>query len=384
MSYVKISSMSVTYIPERTKFILWGKAAGRCQYKGCSKQLYLDSLTKAEFNSAYIAHIIGDKPGGPRGHKKLSDKLKKDISNLMLMCDTHHRLIDKEQVDEHPVGVLRKMKREHEERMIRLTGIKKENEAHVILYGANIGSHSSPLTYSQAYQAITPTYYPTDQIIELGLNNSSFQDSEELYWDIEVKNLVSKYNQKVIPHKESSGIQNYCVFGIAPQPLLIMLGTLLFDLANVEVFSPQKEPKTWKWNKGLGEKNYFNITVPNNIGQKVALVFSLSANVNDDRITAVLGDDCSIWKVSIPEPNNDYMKFKNHLSQFRKVCRKLFNDIKSTHGEENHINIFPAMLPSTAIELGRVWNPKADLTMTIYDQNKKLGGFVKAIEIKND
>jgi allophanate hydrolase subunit 2 len=37
---------------------------------------------------------------------------------------------------------------------------------------------------------------------------------------------------------------------------------------------------------------------------------------------------------------------------------------------------------SAAVELGRVWMPKADLPLVIYDQNTSLGGFVKALEIK--
>lgn len=375
--------MSVSYIKQETRFILWGKSAGRCQYEGCNKQLYLDSLTKAEFNSSYIAHIVADKPNGPRGDKLLSEKLKEDISNLMLMCDEHHRLIDKKQVKEHTVERLIRMKKDHEDRMARLTDILERKEAHVLLYGANIGSHNSSLIYEDTLNALSPHFYPSDTgSIELGLKNSSFVDRDNRFWEIEEENLKNKFNQKVIPLKESSKIQNYCVFALAPQPLLVKLGTLLYDLANVEVFNNQKEPKTWKWTSGIGEENYFKIIKPKEINNKIALVFSLSATINDERITNVLGKDCSIWKITLKNPNNDFLKYKNHLSQFRVVCRQILNEIKATHGENNEINIFPAMLPSTAVELGRVWYPKADLPLIIFDQNRELGGFVKALEIK--
>jgi hypothetical protein len=65
--------------------------------------LYLDSLTKAKFNQAYIAHIVADKPGGSRGDIVLSPLLDTDIKNFMLLCDSHHRLIDKEDVIGHTV-----------------------------------------------------------------------------------------------------------------------------------------------------------------------------------------------------------------------------------------------------------------------------------------
>jgi len=376
--------MSVSYIKQETRFILWGKSAGRCQYEGCNKQLYLDQLTKAEFNTSYIAHIIADRENGPRGDKKLSEKLKDDIDNLMLLCDEHHRLVDKKQVKEHPPERLLKMKKEHENRMTRITDISKQKESHVILYGANIGNHSSSLVYKDVCTALSPEYYPSNiRGIELGLVNSSFTDKQESYWEIEATNLENKFHQKVTPLKESSDIQNYCVFGIAPQPLLIKFGTLLYNLANVEVYNPQKEPKTWVWNDGFGIDDYFVIEEPKISSKNVALVFSLSARINNERVHSVLGQNCSVWKITLKEPNSDFIKYRNHLSQFRTVCRKVLDDIKSRHGEDKSIHVFPAMLPSTAIEFGRVWYPKADLPLIIYDQNSSLGGFVETIRIKN-
>ena len=130
--------MSKTKIPEKIKIILWGLAAGRCEYNGCNEKLYEDPLTRSQFNQSYIAHIIADEPGGPRGDLILSPRLSADISNLMLLCDRHHRLIDKEDVAGHPVERLTEMKRKHEERIDLLTTIKDEKRSNVVLYGSNI------------------------------------------------------------------------------------------------------------------------------------------------------------------------------------------------------------------------------------------------------
>jgi hypothetical protein len=69
------------------------------------------------------------------------------------------------------------------------------------------------------------------------------------------------------------------------------------------------------------------------------------------------------------------------LSEFRKVFRKLLNDIKSIHGQNNEIHVFPAAPVAINIEMGRVWMPKADLPMKIYDQNNKVGGFRYSLTI---
>jgi hypothetical protein len=62
--------------------------------------------------------------------------------------------------------------------------------------------------------------------------------------------------------------------------------------------------------------------------------------------------------------------------------RRLFNDIKMAHGENAIINVFPAMPVALAVELGRVWMPKADLPMRIFDQNRSQGRFISTLEIQ--
>ena len=51
-------------------------------------------------------------------------------------------------VANHPEDRLVEMKRKHEERIARITAIAPEKESEIILYGANIGKHASPLSYA--------------------------------------------------------------------------------------------------------------------------------------------------------------------------------------------------------------------------------------------
>ena len=80
---------------QKTRILVWGRAAGRCQYHGCGKRLDGDLVTgDLAKNHAYLAHIIASDPRGERGHPVLSHQLANDPDNLMLMCDPHHREID--------------------------------------------------------------------------------------------------------------------------------------------------------------------------------------------------------------------------------------------------------------------------------------------------
>lgn len=367
-------------IPEKTRTRLWVAASGRCQYEGCNKPLWRDDLTLADMNTAYIAHIVAAEANGPRGDREISPKLVSELSNLMLMCDEHHRLIDREEVTGHPVERLQRMKSSHEERIELLTSLQDNMKSHVILYGANIGQYHAPVSWEKAAQAMLPHYYPAEKPgIELSLNNSSFQDHEDLYWRIERENLQRQFSQSVTPRLVANQIHQFAVYALGPQPLLMELGRLLSDIPAAEVYQLHREPADWRWQEHPNGFSY-RIEEPCASGKCVALNLSLSATIKDRRIEDVLGDDAAIWRLTIPTPNNDFMKSREQLRMFRQIFRQLLDQIKARHGQKTVLNVFPAVPVAVAVEIGRVWMPKADLPMCIYDQNRKLNGFSKALE----
>jgi hypothetical protein len=219
--------MSSSYIPPKTKLHLWLLAGGRCQYRGCNKPLWRDDRTQAEMNAAYVAHIVADKPDGPRGHPVWSKELRCEISNLMLLCDVDHRKIDREYVAEHPVELLKEMKRKHQERIETMTAISPDLGSHVLLYGANIGDHASRLTYEDAARAMVPRRYPAGPTaIRLDMIDSGATDRDAAFWSHEEANLVLKFHTRIKQAVADGSVRHLSVFARAPQPLLIRLGTL--------------------------------------------------------------------------------------------------------------------------------------------------------------
>ena len=371
-------------IPAKIVNLLLARSCGRCQYEGCNVNLTKDILTKKNYNIAYIAHIIAAEPNGPRGDEVLSPKLCQEFDNLMLMCDNHHRLIDREDIAGHSVDKLVSMKRNHESLMERLTNFKSKKETEILLFGANIGKQAMPLTYDNAHETIIDSHYPASQYgIQLGLSNNGIFDHRKEFWLMEQVSLTANFDTKIKQKREAGVINHLSVFGLAPQPLLILLGSLLGDIHHTEVYQSHREPKNWKW---LDEKDtlVYEIKRPTKIHSKIALNFSLSGNITDDRIENILGKDCSIWTFTVETPHNDLIRNKEHLVRFRQEVRLLMNEIKTVHGQDNIIHVFPAMSNSTAIELGRVRMPKADLPLLIYDQNYQNPnmGFYETIKIE--
>jgi hypothetical protein len=125
----------------------------------------------------------------------------------------------------------------------------------------------------------------------------------------------------------------------------------------------------------------FSVQEPKESYETPALVLALSAPITDDRIMDVLGTNVAIWRVTVPQPNNDLIKSRKQLADLRSTLRSLLDRIKAVHGQRTPLHIFPAVGVSASVELGRVRMPKAHMPWQLYDQVNMLGGFIPALSI---
>lgn len=369
-------------IKTQVQYMLWGIAAGRCQFTGCNKPLWKNEATNLNANIAQKAHIFSFSHVGPRGNDGTTDEEINSIDNLMLVCHSCHKLIDD---DVNGVifsaQLLKSMKKHHENRIELVTSIKPNKQSHLLLYGANIGDQKAIIRFEDSVTAMFPKYYPASNIpLEIGLKNSNFLDHENFYWDVENKHLEKAFNEKIKPGIASGAISHLSIFSLAPQPLLMKLGSLLTDIIEVRVFQKHREPQTWEWQND-GTELQLMIENPKHLGQKIAINLSLSASISNERIYRILGNDVSIWRLTVNLPHRDLIRTEAQLGKFREKIRILLDQIKSIARDHKVLHVFPAIPVSAAVEFGRVHMPKADLPLRIYDQNNKRDGFVKAIDI---
>jgi len=262
-----------------------------------------------------------------------------------------------------------------------VSAISLEKSSHVLLYGANIGDHSSPLNYIEAASALFPNRYPAvDRAIELSVHNSSFCDRDADFWQNEAFELRRKFERQVRIQVAEGGIQHLSVFAIAPQPLLILLGSLLGDIVPVDVYQRHRERTTWEWPPQAGTEA-FRMRPPTCTEGPPALVFEVSATVEVGRIRRVLGEKASVWSIGVPAPHNDVVKSDRQKVEFRALVRTALDQIKAAHGQSEILHVFPAMPVSLAVELGRVRMTKADMPWLIYDQVNTRRGFIGALRI---
>ena len=359
---------------------LWGRAAGRCEC--CNRLLYKSPLTQERVNISEKAHIYSFSAKGPRGrgpYARNSSGLN-DVENLMLVCHDCHKTIDQDQKGErYGPELLKKWKKAHEARVALVTEISPSNKSHVVLFGAKIGEEASPLQFERAAEALFPNRFPSeDRPVRLSMV-CEHEDNSEKYWSAETDNLRAAFERHVLPRIQEAQPFHFSVFALAPQPLLILLGSLFTDKTPVDVYQLHREPPTWHWQPHPSGFE-FRINQPQRTGGNPVLIISLSASVAHDRVAHVTGEDVSIWELTIDEPQNDFLKSEAQLAMFRAAARKIIAAIASAHGKA-HLKIFPAMPVSCAVELGRIRMPKSDMPWEIFDQNNKRDGFIPTITI---
>ena len=95
---------------ESTLKRLFALSGNICAIPDCSENIIKDDVVVGK-----IAHIEAVGQKGPRHNKKLTSEQLREFSNLLLLCDPHHSIIDKKEL-EFTVKKLQKIKKEHEKK----------------------------------------------------------------------------------------------------------------------------------------------------------------------------------------------------------------------------------------------------------------------------
>jgi hypothetical protein len=240
--------MSRKAIPVEVRRNIIFKSGGRCQ--SCNKNLSVHGLTQLENNEQEFAHIIAASADGPRGDEVLSPKYKIAESNILVLCPACHKLYDDKRyldienvfyLPSHEVEALKKLKADQEKDVQRVLDILDKPHTQIVKYAARI--HDDPIPpscYSELNRALVlDGLFPTADIVDLSHANA-FGDSDKAFWADEIRQLEGLFTQRLKPSIDSGNISKMAVFAIAPMPLLIKLGSLLRDYADITVFQKKK------------------------------------------------------------------------------------------------------------------------------------------------
>lgn len=339
-------------IPQAVQRELWIKAGGRCEFRGCNKYLYKDGVTQQPRNLANISHIVSWIPTGPRGNEN-SEKLAKDISNLMLTCSEHNNLIDDSKyVEKYPIELLQKYKRDHEERIYRVTGMGQEYCVRIIKMWSKIQGQVPQIGDQDVHDAIQP-YYPLEETLNIDLT----QVEDITAAMVTIKKIVDLH---LLSDQKQ---EKYCLFCMAKIPYSCYLGYILGNKVSVDSFQYFRDRQNWKWNEK--EQPGFKVISPRNIEkvQEVNLLVEISGFIDKKLIP-----DNPCYHIQAELPNFLFLQNKKQVIEFQIKFRDLLSDIRVHYGEDVKINLIPAIPNPIAFEIGRTIMKNIDPTIILFDK----------------
>ena len=360
-----------------TIHMLCAHAAGRCEFEGCGRLLFTDSITLDDFNNTNVAHIVASSPTGPRGDKNRSHKLSQDIDNLMLMCMDHHKLIDS-YPEIYTEDILLKMKKRHEQSVQELcAAINAESTEIIMLTSPVKGKIDANIDFRQTIEAIRFQRKPASNHGILINVEASADYKSRTYWDEVQKQLERKFDYMVRSILSMQPDMHFSVFPIAPIPLIAKLGFLMGDKIQANIYQKSRSPDTWCW-QSTDKTNEFLISKEIiRPGNRVALALCLTANIAPERIIDVFDADV-IYKIHPTRYGVDCILSIADLSCFWHQYQVILDEIRNTYLDVKDIGVFPAIPISAAFEIGRRYMPVIYPSLRIYDDDN---GFFEALTL---
>ncbi len=341
-------------IPVDVRRDLWVAAAGRCEFRGCCKPVGRDFLTMEAAFTGEHAHIIADSPGGARGIKGESERLAKDVNNLMLACYECHARIDRNgKSSRFTTPQLQGMKREHEARIERIYSATGVVESLPLLMTFPVGPHVTNIDLEQIHFAMLENsdyrLFPQGNHIHINRSDFDFQDNDPDFWPRAEKALTDHYNRRIQPELVArNGNAHVTIAGFAPMPMLMKLGALLGDKTRAIVMDLPNDGWLWDKRDTCPEPN-FTYSVPEKLPREVSVVVSISG-----KVSRPAGREAVEFQAM--SPDRGIIRKEVHLQLFRRSFDAFLQRISGAGARVVHIH--PATPLSASIEIGRMLLPK--------------------------
>lgn len=220
---------------------------GYCMFEGCGEHLSVDHLTGNKGNFRYLAHIVASSPDGPRGNQR-SHELSNDPENIMVLCDKHHRLIDKVAVGEYDESRLRRMRAEfitNTDDLLQSLAYQPVTTFTALWpIGNFVTEGPSPHEYAVSLKPVHCR--PSGRPLSL-INRSSEAPVDDQWWETIVPREINHVGNKFSGYSEADR-RHAGLYAMGPSSILIGLGAVLGNKNNLCVV-PRSRQNGWRWER---------------------------------------------------------------------------------------------------------------------------------------
>lgn len=229
--------------------------------------------------------------------------------------------------------------------------------------------------------AVFPNYpVLRDRLI---INLSPIPDTpDESFWTTGQRKIDVEMNRLHNLTAEYGNELKLSVFGLAPMPLLMYLGSKLSDKVATNLFQRHRQPESWQWKEGTGVARYRTDRLSNGAGE-VALLLNLSGANPVEMVFDTIGPDASVYALTLADAQSSpmFLNTLDDLTRLRSDYERLLARVRAEHPRAKRVHIFPAVPAPVAIMFGQVRLPKVDANFSIYDRDKRSGGFTFCLEL---
>jgi hypothetical protein len=369
--------------PEPIKRLLWGRAAGRCQFPGCNKDLTRDPVTRQAGNFADKAHIRAFGSSGPRARAGRTGAQSHVLDNLMLLCGVHHREVDGSS-SLYPPTTLERYKREHEARVRRATTWSGLEPTIAVSIRGLIGGVRAPHVPSGSLWPLLQGYgyMPiTDEPVDIDLTGLAGDERHREYWWGVERQIRDRLESALGPHGALTGGTHLSLFALAPMPLLMCAGKLLGDTRPITVHPFDRYTGRWGYSGDAPAARFEWTLAPGEPQADVALIVEISVAVDRELVRAACPPGTAEVTFRAETPEYSVFRSPTDLRAFHDAMLACIDAIASKHGTAVRVHVFPAIPAVSAVQFGRLLLPKAHPAMAVYDHVGSSGGWARALQL---
>lgn len=403
---------------ERDQRLLWGRAAGRCQR--CNIDVSRDRLSWRAYNLSENAHITASSINGVRGTREKSAALADRLENHLLLCRDCHKIVDDKRRGEvlFPTDLLLKLKRDQEALVQRLMELAKKPQSVAVFISAAVGqTRLQPPVIDDINMAIVsagliPALNHPIHIDLLTLLEVDTFDSGQAFWATARKLIQRKVEAKILEgaHKKLSEVEHFSLFGLAPIPVLALLGSLIPDTRKAMIHEPiwdeinpgreplgatidinihqyDRDPETWCWPEKRRQPSpvfsHLHLAGPTEQqGGDIAVLCELSFHTHLELVEATL-PGAPVYHFTTTAITPDIIQAPADVKAFMTAFRQLLIKLERDHGHNAHIHVFGSLPVSCAIALGRI-QVKGSLPMTIHNLQRNPSRYEHGLTLPMD
>ena len=176
---------------------LYNFSGNQCAFPNCNEELVTSNGTIV----SEMCHIEGLKPNSPRHNLQLPDEQVNGYSNLIVLCQKHHTIIDHDE-STYTIEILKKMKQKHEEKFqnnqyeVSDELIQKIQEFYQRQFNINIGTGNQFVTQSGDINVGITSIEKTRELIQT-LYDENFPKLVEIAEQTARKN-IKKFEDKFV------------------------------------------------------------------------------------------------------------------------------------------------------------------------------------------